>query len=337
MANWKKVVVSGSAPELANLQVDGLTADQVVIGGGSAGNLSTTAINGTGNIVATTNATNLVHSGSFSGSFQGDGSLLTGLQIETNIQRVYYVTPSGNDSTAVVGSLTKTFATISGSVVQAKADAAAGGYHQSSSLIYINPGTYLEDNIQYNGGNYYLSPGAIIGTSGSSGGNVFNLSDSVTDINVYGQGDVLVSGSGNTGKLIDVTGAGKGDFSFGTVNVHRGHLAFMGIGTGEVTLAAQNIIKNDSPSNEDLLSVRDKSRLTITTQNLILSGTAEASGHFDLREEAHFTLDAGVIRQHDGYGVYIVNSTTAPGTKNENMQVDINANKWILKDLQKLQ
>ena len=55
MANWKKVVVSGSAPELANLQVDGLTADQVVIGGGSAGNLSTTAINGTGNIVATTN------------------------------------------------------------------------------------------------------------------------------------------------------------------------------------------------------------------------------------------------------------------------------------------
>ncbi len=86
MANWKKVVVSGSAPELANLQVDGLTADQVVIGGGSAGNLSTTAINGTGNIVATTAASGLEHSGSFSGSFEGtfsgDGTNLTGVTAE---------------------------------------------------------------------------------------------------------------------------------------------------------------------------------------------------------------------------------------------------------------
>ena len=71
MATWKKVIVSGSTANLANIQVDGLTSGQVVIGGG-ASNLSTTAINGTGNIVATTAATGLVHSGSFSGSFQGN-------------------------------------------------------------------------------------------------------------------------------------------------------------------------------------------------------------------------------------------------------------------------
>jgi hypothetical protein len=71
MATWKKVIVSGSTANLSALQVDNLTSGQVVIGGG-ASNLSTTAINGTGNIVATTNATNLVHSGSFSGSFQGN-------------------------------------------------------------------------------------------------------------------------------------------------------------------------------------------------------------------------------------------------------------------------
>jgi len=79
MASWKLVVVSGSSAELAALQVDNLTSGQVVIGGGSAGNLSTTAINGTGNIVATTGATGLSASGSFSGSFQGDGSGLTGV------------------------------------------------------------------------------------------------------------------------------------------------------------------------------------------------------------------------------------------------------------------
>lgn len=76
MANWKKVIVSGSNANLTTLQVDNLTSGQVVIGGGS-GNLSTTAINGTGNIVATTGATGLVASGSFSGSFQGNGSGLT--------------------------------------------------------------------------------------------------------------------------------------------------------------------------------------------------------------------------------------------------------------------
>jgi hypothetical protein len=72
MATWKKVIVSGSTANLAALQVDNLTSGQVVIGGGTAGNLSTTAINGTGNIVATTGATGLNMSGSFSGSFQGN-------------------------------------------------------------------------------------------------------------------------------------------------------------------------------------------------------------------------------------------------------------------------
>ena len=64
MATWKKVIVSGSSANLANLQVDSLSSGLVT---GASGNLTTTAINGTGNIVATTNATGLDHSGSVSG------------------------------------------------------------------------------------------------------------------------------------------------------------------------------------------------------------------------------------------------------------------------------
>jgi len=74
MPTWKKVIVSGSTANLAALQVDNLTSGQVVIGGG-ASNLSTTSINGTGTIVATIGASGLVHSGSFSGSFQGTTNL----------------------------------------------------------------------------------------------------------------------------------------------------------------------------------------------------------------------------------------------------------------------
>jgi hypothetical protein len=76
MAQWKKVVVSGSTANLANLQVDGLSSGLVT---GNSGNLTTTAVNGSGNILATTGASGAQISGSFSGSFQGDGSLLTGI------------------------------------------------------------------------------------------------------------------------------------------------------------------------------------------------------------------------------------------------------------------
>jgi|LakMenEpi03Aug12_release.lakeMendotaPanAssembly.Ray.scaffolds.fasta_scaffold10924_13 hypothetical protein len=78
MATWKKVIVSGSNANLTALQVDNLTSGNVVIGGGT-GNLTTTPINGTGSILATTGSFGVSISGSFSGSFFGNGSGLTGV------------------------------------------------------------------------------------------------------------------------------------------------------------------------------------------------------------------------------------------------------------------
>ena len=68
MASWKKVIVSGSSANLADLQVDSLSSGIVT---GNSGNLTTTAKNGTGNILGTTAADGVSISGSFSGSFQG--------------------------------------------------------------------------------------------------------------------------------------------------------------------------------------------------------------------------------------------------------------------------
>jgi len=91
MADWKKVIVSGSSAELAGLTLDtaltvanggtGLTAtgaNNFLVGNGAA-SLTTVGSNGSGTVVRTTGATGLVASGSFSGSFQGDGSNLTGV------------------------------------------------------------------------------------------------------------------------------------------------------------------------------------------------------------------------------------------------------------------
>lgn len=76
MAVWKKIIVSGSSAHLANVNVDSLSSGVVT---GASGNLTTTQINGSGHILATTGASGSVMSGSFSGSFQGDGSGLTGI------------------------------------------------------------------------------------------------------------------------------------------------------------------------------------------------------------------------------------------------------------------
>jgi hypothetical protein len=77
MAEWKKVIVSGSDANLASLQVDNLVTG--VVTGSADGILGIQAINGTGDIVATTGASGVEISGSFSGSFQGDGSALTNI------------------------------------------------------------------------------------------------------------------------------------------------------------------------------------------------------------------------------------------------------------------
>ncbi len=91
MAEWKKVVVSGSSAELADLTLDtaltvanggtGLTTtgvDNFLIGNGAA-SLTTVGSNGSGTVVRTTGATGLSATGSFTGSFTGDGSGLTGV------------------------------------------------------------------------------------------------------------------------------------------------------------------------------------------------------------------------------------------------------------------
>jgi len=111
MATWKKIIVSGSSAELAALKVDNLTSGQVVIGGGTSGNLSTTAINGTGNIVATTGA--IVNmSGSFSGSFIGNGSGLTNVSA-TAIFPSTQLTPIGSTAQVFVSDGTNKYATVS--------------------------------------------------------------------------------------------------------------------------------------------------------------------------------------------------------------------------------
>jgi hypothetical protein len=126
MATWKKVIVSGSAAELASLSLSSaltvpnggtglttLTSGSVLVGDG-ANNVTFRAINGAGNIVATTGATGVSMSGSFSGSFVGDGSGLTGLVGSLGSS----LTPgSGLSGSVFNGTAPRTFTVDSGSML----------------------------------------------------------------------------------------------------------------------------------------------------------------------------------------------------------------------------
>jgi hypothetical protein len=93
MATWKKVIVSGSAASLASLTLDTdlavahggtgastLTSGEFLVGNGTSA-VTTVGSTGSGNVVRASGATltTVNAGGSFSGSFQGNGSLLTGV------------------------------------------------------------------------------------------------------------------------------------------------------------------------------------------------------------------------------------------------------------------
>ena len=84
MAEWKKIIVSGSHAHLASVTASNLTNDNILVAGtGGAVESSGITYNGStlglgSSVITSTGATSIL-TGSFTGSFTGDGSNLTGV------------------------------------------------------------------------------------------------------------------------------------------------------------------------------------------------------------------------------------------------------------------
>ena len=204
MADWKKVIVSGSSAELSALSLDtaltvanggtGLTAtgaNNFLVGNGAA-SLTTVGSNGSGTVVRTTGATGLVASGSFSGSFQGDGSGLTGISADTLANSIV----DGN------GIADFTFNGSAGATVTVEADSTTGGN--------VKP-----VNITANGVGFDISTvdGNGLGTSG--GELIVNVDDSSIEIN---SDSLRVKASGVTNAMLanDSVTLGSTEVDLGT-------------------------------------------------------------------------------------------------------------------------
>jgi len=256
MATWKKVIVSGSSAELAALQVDNLASGQVVVGGGPSGDLTSTPVNGTGNIVATTGATGVVMTGSFTGSFTGDGSGLTGVVASTAfaLSQGSGIVPFSYDGTSAQSVAVSGAAQLSNDILT-KWNSAEGKFVDSS----------LTDN------------GTTI-----TGATSIQLSGTDSSLTGSFTGSFIGDGSGLTG--IATVLAVSGSTGDGTVNLKTQALTITGTANEIETSVAGQTVTIGLPN-----SVVISQDLTVN-QNLTVLGTASFQNTENLQVADRFIL-----------------------------------------------
>ena len=169
MANWKKIIVSGSNAHLAQITSSVLTNDNLIIAGvGGALESSGLTLTGTtfsigSNIITSTGATSIL-SGSFSGSFEGDGSNLTGIATSLNLSGSSGDTSidlktedltiaSGNSISTVATDDTITVAVTDGGITETQLNASVAGTGLSGgagSALSVDYGSSAGDAVEGN-------------------------------------------------------------------------------------------------------------------------------------------------------------------------------------------
>ena len=280
MATWKKVIVSGSNAELSALQVDNLTSGSVVIGGGVTGDLTSTPINGTGDILATTGATSVSISGSFSGSFQGDGSGLSGISasfLSNALSQGTGIVPFSFDGTAARTVAVSGAAQLTNDLI-VKWNSADGKFVNSS---ITDSGTVLSgaSSIQLTGASSVLT-GSFTGSFAGDGSNLTGIA-------------TVLAVSGSTGD--------------GTVNLKTQALTIAGTANEIETSVAGQTVTIGLPNN-----VTIGGNLTVNNDLTVL-GTASFQNTENLQVADRFILLASGSNSAGDGGLVIQQGTQNVG------------------------
>lgn len=181
MANWKKIIVSGSSAHLASITSSVLTNDNILVAG-TGGAIESSGITYNGStlglgtsVITSTGATSIL-SGSFSGSFQGDGSNLTGLVTNLDI--------SGSTGNTSVDLLTQDFTIASGNSISTAATA-------QTITVAVTNGGITETQLNT----------SVAGTGLSGGGGTALSVDYGTTAGTAAQGNVSLTFSGTTNEI----------------------------------------------------------------------------------------------------------------------------------------
>jgi hypothetical protein len=343
MPTWKKVIVSGSNANLTALSVDNLTAGQVVIGGGTS-NLTTTAINGTGNILGTTGATGASISGSFSGSFQGTFSgLINSASSAILAATASFITASGVFGPHGASSVLSSSFAISSSRA-ATATVALISSASIGTLTFgegLNTGTYNgSSNVTLTvSGAAQLTNNAITKWDNTDGKFVVSsLTDTgtvvsgVSSIQLTGASSVLTGsftgsfkgdGSGLTGLASTLTVSGSSGAGGTTVALGTQTLNIIGTTNQIATSASAQTVTISLPNN-----VTIPNNLTVTG-DLTVNGTTTTVDTTNLLVEDKFILLAnGSTTGTDG-GIIVQNNVAGTGFA---FGYDTTDDRWAFQD-----
>ena len=260
MANWKKVIVSGSAAHLLNVTASNLTDNELVIAGpGGALENSGLTYNGTLLNLGSAQVQGGQFSGSFSGSFQGNGAGLTGI-VATGTSLQNAISGGLGISDFVYNNTTPIEVSVSGAVdltdnAITKWDTGDGKFQNSS----------LTDN------------GTVI-----SGVSSIQLTGASSNLSGSFSGSFFGNGSGLTGIASNLNFAGG--TGTGTVALQSQTFTVAGTTNEVETSAAGTTITIGLP--DDVIIGRD---LTVT-RNLTVFGTASFQNTENLLVADRFVL-----------------------------------------------
>ena len=276
MANWKKIIVSGSSAHLAAITSSTLTDNNILIAGtaglieNSGLTLSGTTLAIGANIITSTGATSIL-SGSFSGSFQGDGSLLTGLPTVLAI--------AGNTGTDNINLLTDTFTIVGGNSLTSTVT-------NNQVSIGVDNGGITETQLNT----------SVAGTGLSGGGGTVLSVDYGSSAGTAVEGNVNFSLSGTSGE-IGVTGTTAQALGSGPSYT----LTLPDSITGNRTFTNNVIVTGDLTVNGTTTTL-NTSNLEVEDKFIFLnagSGSVAPTGEGGIIVEAG-TADSGSAFYYDG-------------------------------------
>jgi hypothetical protein len=265
------------------LDLSSLDVNDTFVSGGTY-NEGTTSIDFSGNSVETT----------FSVS-------LSGISSNIDIYNTYFVSPTGDDSTAVRGDLHNPFKTITAARNTVVAELSASTV-TGDTLIYVYPGNYTDQEVQYENGNFYFTPNTVVTLVQNTTANrtdVFRLGTSLVNTsniysantcNIYGQAKFIVSASTDNalgGGVISTYGDAKSHFECDSAYGVKGTL-FSTFGNSELKLKANEL---ELITNDYVLTFRESSK-TFIDVNRIKGGTGGwAVYYFEFNGQSILNVD----------------------------------------------
>lgn len=281
MASWKKVLVSGSNINVASLQVDNLPANQILVGGGSGSNISTIQTTGTGNVVLATGSTVNI-SGSFSGSFIGNGSQLSGVTATAVFPTTNVTNLNSNDKFFISQSTGQEYVTYQNLVTDLAGTNLAVEGNDSLTLSSTITGITSINSTAFTGSLLGTSSYASTSLSASQANNANTATSASYASSVNNITNAITNNADN--RVITATGTG-------TIN-GEANLTFDGT---TLSLTGNQTISNNLTVNGDIIVAGTAS--FINTDNLSIKDK------FILINSGSTTLaDSGIVSQYNAAG-----------------------------------